>query len=128
MGTFSNTFNNSLGSPIKKVVESEWDYEGIMTVGENEFFPTFFIYGWVLGQQGDLNPSNPIVTGYNEITAISANIANGFMSVYDENYTRACNTIEINGVEYTGFDAYGDTDITRNPFPAAGETCTIKIK
>jgi hypothetical protein len=123
MGTFGNTFSNSLGQGGLVLSPSpEWDYEGMMTVGENEEGG----YGYEEDWYGSITPELPATLGpYRMLEWISAD------GIY---YSSECciDIIEINGTEYSGFTNYWDFSYkshgSPNPFPSVGQTCTIKIK
>ena len=103
--------------------QSDWDYVGVMTVGSMAGY-----YGWDddFVNIGSINPSSPQVAGYN--VTISIIWHNGELNIFDSGYEKSCDTVEINGVELTGFDQYGILSVESNPFPAAGQNCTIKLK
>jgi hypothetical protein len=121
--------------------QSLWDYEGTMTVGFNsETFEsnTYDYYGYNSGNYGSMSPTNPQVSGYSEAQIIVFVVGTdsnedtcGVLSVSNlDSITpvKVCNVIEIDGVEFTGFPFFGGISINSNPFPASGETCTIKMK
>lgn len=95
---------------------SSWEYEGTMTVGS--WYNYWF--GWLPGMSiGSMNPTPVSVGGlslsYLRWSNNSLQLGNAPSSV----------TCEINGTEYV---VNGGSLSTSNPFPAAGQTCTIKIK
>jgi hypothetical protein len=105
-------------------VASSWDYEGVMTVGTDEYEMEV---GWnnFNNSYGSISPISPQVSGFNECMLIR--FGAGYIFVHDS-YYKCCNTIEINGIEFTGFDVNGMIGGMNNPFPAVGQTCTIKLK
>lgn len=110
--------------PIKKEVVLDWDYEGVLTVGL-----AYSAYvGYWDGNPGSVSPSPIIVDGYNETRYIIYATGTNELIVTDASFVKSCNTIEIDGVEFTGFDSSGYLSLATNPFPAVGETCTIKLK
>lgn len=118
---------------------SEWNYEGIMTVGDGSYVDggiTYNIFGYSLGDHGSMNPTNPQVSGFPESTTIVCTYYDdGGGMVYElavfnfsSGINSSCNTIEIDGVEFSGFETNTYIYIESNPFPATGQTCTIKMK
>lgn len=120
-----------------------WDYEGTMTVGTRSYEEggiTHYEVGYGLATEtGSMNPTNPQVSEFLEAVIIHCTYyQSGGIIIYElgvsawdsglSGIVAACNTIEIDGVEYTGFDEYGKLAISSNPFPAPGQTCTIKLK
>ncbi len=116
-------------------------YEGVMTVGEYSWeynSITYFFRGYSIYEPptGEMNPAQPKIVGFPEALQIGLTYyeyeSDWYYRLSVANYSggqqKACNSIEIDGVEYTGFGASGEISIDENPFPGNGETCTIKLK
>lgn len=113
------------GQNYKQTQES-WDYEGTLTVGT-----WYSVYqGFVKNEAGSIAPTSPQVPVYNETVYILVNTSSNPLQliVADASSQKSCNTAEINGTEYTGFNSNGILEIGSNPLPSVGNTCTIKLK
>lgn len=108
---------------------SEWDYEGTMTVGTDEGIK----YGYIddpgsLVYFGSMSVEYPYDDS-NESKLIFYDVSEPFLKVSGE-----IEKIEIGGIEYDGFTYYSGVNqsniegLSSNPFPAVGNTVTIKIK
>jgi hypothetical protein len=111
------------GKAIGRVeaVQVQWDYEGVMTVGDDDG-----VLGWSDGFFGSMDPSTGIqVDGYGETVQIFS-IGNE-LYIEDSNGNISANFIEIDGIEY---ELTGDpTDIGTDPFiNKVGEQVTIKLR
>jgi len=110
---------------VKGDVTEIWDYEGVMTVGFQA--PTIYGYGdgspYFVPKVGNITPELKYSVGRNYYVVFQ----NGSIIKVSEE----CNYLYINGVCYipTNF-SNGESYLINgtNPFPAVGETCTIKIK
>ena len=111
----------------------DWDYEGTMTVGYGQIAGVIDIYGYSVSYScGSMSPTSPQVTGEavtEEIFYYYFNSTHTLVVGYEDEGTgyNTCTTIEIDGVEFTGF-VDGELTVESNPFPASGKTCTIKLK
>lgn len=118
----------SIGQMIPARNISSWDYEGEMIVGYYDYFG-YDMYGFSNQlSMGSMSPSSPQVTDFNVVDQIYFISGMDTLAVQDSSGKKACNTIEIDGVEFTGFDSDGFLTIISNPFPGTGQTCTIKLK
>jgi hypothetical protein len=159
-GTYQVTYNvtDSDGYAAEEVVRvvnvveaSNWTYEGVMTVGEDEEYYGEIKCSWSYGYNNVENYSfgslNPTLNNLREIDwYVGATILGGEIIEYSPNITIGFNlsfginsleSVYINGNIYTDFQFhdYGDyslylfnTSLEGNPFPPAGETCEIKLK
>lgn len=119
---------------------SEWKYEGTLTVGHDYYYSSVELgwvheYGWNDSNYGSISPEYPQIPGFAVATMIMVEMYNiddvWYYKLWAMNTSVTeviCNTIEIDGVEYTGFNETGELMIDENPFPATGQTCTIKLK
>ena len=111
----------------------DWDYEGTMTVGYGQIAGVIDIYGYSTQHSiGSMNPTNPQVSGFEiteEIYYFYYNSTHNLVVGYNDDGPgyNTCTTIEIDGVEFTGF-VNGLLTVESNPFPATGQTCIIKMK
>lgn len=115
----------------------EWDYEGTLTVGQLDI-SVLGGSGNFYGYNNSANPSAPIavgsLTGFNTIiigwfngNASFPPAGFGANTLIADNYNEDYSKIELDGVV---FDLTDGTiyDVLENPFPAVGETCTVKVK
>jgi hypothetical protein len=104
-----------------EAVQVQWDYEGVMTVGDFVIFK-----GWADGGFGSMDPSTGIqVDGYGEIVEIY--YIENELYVVDSNGNISANFIEIDGIEYELTAV--PTDIGTDPFiNKVGEQVTIKLR
>jgi hypothetical protein len=127
----SNPFDGATAEiKIQGTATETWDYEGVMTVGEQEIEPGIDFYGYFKGEYGGVNVDigNLIPVFY----AFDGNFNNGVYYSTEETTLNAsiiCEYLKINTVIYqnTSSEFFGKA-LDENPFPEAGETCTIKIK
>lgn len=81
---------------ILTLYESEWDYEGVLTVGT-----LALRRGYEKNNFGSVDPIEPQVPGYNEATQIYwTQLSPRRLVVHDQNNNKAANEIEINGTTY----------------------------
>jgi len=103
----------------------EWDFEGVMTVGE--MTEPFLANGF---SDGSLLPLFGVLSDYIGFVAYSSAIG-GVMSVIEVDEVQYyIYKLEIDGVLFeNGVASEGTFFATEtDPFPAVGETCTIKVK
>ena len=108
-------------------LSGSWDYSGTLTVGYLEWYGSDY-YGWMSSVYGSINPTTIQVSGFSATTGVYYNDTAGELHVEDNSGKKSCNTIEIDGVSYSGFNSSGILAVGSNPFPAEDETCTIKLK
>ena len=121
-------YNGMIFSYIDTITLSgSWDYSGTLTVGYLEWYGSDY-YGWISSVYGSINPATIQVSGFSATTGVYYNDTAGELHVEDNSGKKSCNTIEIDGVSYSGFNSNGILAVGSNPFPAEGETCTIKLK
>ena len=116
-------------STLASQPSGDWDYEGTMTVGTGSIEGIIDIYGYSVSYScGSMSPTSPQVTGEAVTEEIFYYLFSGthYLAVSADG-ANTCTTIEIDGVEFTGF-VDGLLTVESNPFPASGETCTIKLK
>jgi hypothetical protein len=129
----------SIGNKMMMPKSSAWDYKGTLTVGYDsgsDDFGAWESWGWADGFYGSISPTNPQVSGFNVTNGIlyqeSTDGGTTSKTLYVAStyfgMAKSCNTIEIDGVEFTGFDSMGSLSVSANPFPAAGNTSSIKLR
>ena len=115
-------YNGMIFSYIDTItLYGSWNYVGALTVGcfNNAC-------GWDYYGVGSISPTPVEVSGYNP--TISIYYQSGVLYVYDNSALKSCNTIEINGVSYTGFNSQGALTVASSPFPIENQIVTIKLR
>jgi len=109
----------------------EWDYEGVLTVGEMYTGETFYLYGYADYEDwdylfGTLSPSYEYNTSYG---------ANWVFWSNEENVIQVSGNVDyiyINGEIYDDVNSYLNDNtafnLNLNPFPEVGDSCNVKIK
>jgi hypothetical protein len=105
-----------------------WDFEGVMTVGEWTSEDETVYIGFADGSVEI--PAFGLLTGFSSVIVFALYEEPVVAIIWGNGETTTVDKIEINGVLFENGVQGGVTIFLTetNPFPAVGQTCTIKIK
>lgn len=120
---FKKYYFGFLSKEEEAIPKEVWDYEGTMTVGEDGEFKTGFnMYGGVV-EFGTLVPEYlPTQCSLFFTTEEMSILIHGNIDILK------IDDIEITGFTFSNISSLSMYNLLSNPFPAVGETCSIKIK